>query len=305
MTIETTTNKVFYGGTGAQVAFPYTFRIFSATDMVVIKRSINGVETPLTLYTDFTVSGVGNVGGGTVTLIGNYAIGAVPGPLATGEKLLLKRLVPLKQETDYVEGGAFLAESHEAALDRLTCIAQQLQEQVDRSVKVSNTDESTIISAKDLRESVGATGGAVIAAQQASSSEAFAASYASSAKTDRIQCDVDVITTAAAKGNAEIAASAAQGYANSAAANSAAPAWNIITTYSFPDVVAYSDGCTYRCIGTSVAVETPPTSANFVRLTTRANEYFDLDGDGNLMPALIPGYSAEFDMDVNGDIQPR
>lgn len=305
MTIESTTNKVLYSGTGGQVAFPYSFRIFDASDMVVILLDAEGVETPLTLNTDFSVSGVGDIGGGTVTLIGDYAVSGSKGAPPIGAKILLKRMLQLKQEADYTEGGAFLAESHEAALDRLVCISQQIQEQLDRSIKVTETNTENPMSAEDILDAVGDLETATAAALQAAESAASAKADAEQTAADRIACDANSAATDLAKGIAVAAASAAQGYATSAEANSAAPAWSPATSYSFPDITAYTDGNTYRCTGTDIVGEAPDTSANWVRLTTRMTDFFDLDDGGDLMPAVTPGYSVEFELDVNGDVQPR
>tara|TARA_R110002073_G_scaffold79657_7_gene192135 strand:- start:641 stop:4846 length:4206 start_codon:yes stop_codon:yes gene_type:complete len=48
-------------------------------------------------------------------------------------KVVIKRKIDLTQSTDYASGDAFPADSHEAALDRLTLLVQQMQEQLDRS----------------------------------------------------------------------------------------------------------------------------------------------------------------------------
>jgi hypothetical protein len=62
---------------------------------------------------------------------------------ASGVTVLIRRNMALTQSTDYVANDPFPAESHEDALDRLTFIAQQLQEEVDRSFKVSRTNTIT------------------------------------------------------------------------------------------------------------------------------------------------------------------
>jgi hypothetical protein len=49
----------------------------------------------------------------------------------------------LIQETDYTPNDPFPATSHEDALDRLTFIAQQQQEELDRSIKLSRTNTMT------------------------------------------------------------------------------------------------------------------------------------------------------------------
>ena len=67
MTISTTTIKNSYSGDGSTTAFTYTFKITDQDDIDVIIRSANGTETTKTITTHYTVSGVGNAGGGTIT----------------------------------------------------------------------------------------------------------------------------------------------------------------------------------------------------------------------------------------------
>jgi hypothetical protein len=128
MTVSTTTNKIRYSGTGSQYVFPYTFKIFADADLEVILTSTTGVDTTKTLTTHYTVSGAGSGSGGNVTMI------TAP---ASGEYLTVKRNLDILQETDYVENDPFPAESHENALDRLTMICQQINEAVDRALKMS------------------------------------------------------------------------------------------------------------------------------------------------------------------------
>ena len=62
--------------------------------------------------------------------------------LRPGESLTLRRRVPRTQETAYREAGRFPAKTHEAALDKLTMIAQQLAEETDRALKAPRSDRS-------------------------------------------------------------------------------------------------------------------------------------------------------------------
>lgn len=84
-------------------------------------------------------------------------------------------------------------------------------------------------------------------------------------------------------------------------------AWDSSTVYSYPTVVAYTDGNTYRCIGTNVpAGETPNTSLNWVRLSVLGgDDYFDVDMQGSLMPALNPTFAYSWQLDEQGNIMPR
>lgn len=146
MTIASATNKHLYAGNGAQTVFPYTFVVWHAADLRVVRRSATGVEMPLTLDTDFTVSGVGDANGGYVTL---------SAPLAAGEYLLVKRVLDLVQETDLVENAATPAAVMEGAFDRLTAMVQQIAEAQDRAITMPETSTpGEIVNVEDLRQAV-------------------------------------------------------------------------------------------------------------------------------------------------------
>ena len=137
MTVSSTLTKNSYDGDGVTPGFTYGFKIFDDDDITVIIRTIaTGTETVKTKGTHYTVSGVGNAGGGTVT----FTVGNIP---ADTEKVFLVRSTALTQATDYTPNDPFPAESHENALDKLTFMAQEIQEELDRSIKVSATNTIT------------------------------------------------------------------------------------------------------------------------------------------------------------------
>ena len=136
MTISTTTIKNSYSGNGSTTTFNYTFKITDQDDLEVIIRASTGTETVKTITTHYTVTGVGNAGGGTVV----FTAGNIP---VTGETIVIRRATPQTQATDYLANDPFPAESHEDALDKLTSITQELQEEVDRSIKLSRTNTMT------------------------------------------------------------------------------------------------------------------------------------------------------------------
>ena len=136
MTISTTTIKNSYSGNGSTTTFNYTFKITDQDDIDVIIRSSSGTETTKTITTHYTVTGVGNSGGGTVV----FTAGNIP---ASGETVVLRRSTPLTQGVDLIENDPLPANTLEDALDKLTSINQELQEQLDRSLKVSKTTTIT------------------------------------------------------------------------------------------------------------------------------------------------------------------
>jgi hypothetical protein len=131
MSISSTVSRNDYVGNNAVSIYPYTFRIFRSQDIRVIKRNLSGVEFVLALNVDFTVSNVNNPAGGNVTLLA--------GVLPTGFKLTLRRVLQLKQETDIRNQGDFLPEVHENQFDRDVMIAQQLTDDVSRSMRTPET----------------------------------------------------------------------------------------------------------------------------------------------------------------------
>ena len=133
MTVSTTSNKVSFSANGSTTVFAYNFKIFADADLTVIIRAADGTETTKTLTTHYTVSGAGSASGGNVT----FTSGNTP---ANGETVVIARQLTKTQGTDYVANDPFPAESHEDALDRLTFITQELQEEVDRSIKASVTN---------------------------------------------------------------------------------------------------------------------------------------------------------------------
>jgi len=136
MTISTTTVKNSYSGNASTTAFAYTFKISDDDDIVVIIRSAAGTETVKTKTTHYTVAGVGNSSGGTVT----FTSGNTP---ASGETVLLRRESSNTQATDLVENSPLSAETLETALDAAVMNIQELQEEVDRSIKISRSNTMT------------------------------------------------------------------------------------------------------------------------------------------------------------------
>ena len=133
MTISSTTVKNSYSGNGTLDTFNYTFKIFADSDLQVIIRDATATETVKTLTTHYTVTGAGNANGGTIV----FTTGNIP---TTTETVVIRRAVPQTQAIDYIANDPFPAESHEEGLDRSMMSIQQLQEEVDRSIKLSRTN---------------------------------------------------------------------------------------------------------------------------------------------------------------------
>jgi hypothetical protein len=127
-------------GTGAQTAWPFTFKVFAATDIAVTIADSLGVETALVYGVDFNVTLNANQEtspGGTVT----YPISGAALPV--GKRLVIIGNLPYDQPLDLPSGGNFSPLALENQLDRMVMQIQQLRENVGRALQVSvstNTD---------------------------------------------------------------------------------------------------------------------------------------------------------------------
>jgi len=139
MSVSSTDNQVIYTGSGTTGPFDFDYRVYSSSDLLVQKFEIaTEVTTDLTETTDYSVS-IDEDGTGSVTTVA---------AVTSSYKLIITRELPLTQEIEYVEADKFPATTHEEGLDRGVMIAQQLQEQLDRCVKVqagSTTDPDELI----------------------------------------------------------------------------------------------------------------------------------------------------------------
>ena len=138
MTISSQTRKAGpYSGTGSTGPFSFSFKVFEASDLLVVKvNNSTNVETTLVLTTDYTVSLNADQNanpGGTITLVS---------ALAVGYNMVIGSQVPYLQETDLTNQGGFYPEVITDALDKLTIESQQLKEAVDRAAKLPITSQA-------------------------------------------------------------------------------------------------------------------------------------------------------------------
>lgn len=128
MTVSTTTSRITYSGDGVSTVFAVPFIFFGSGEIQVVEKvTATGVETTKTLTTDYSVTG-GSGETGSVT--------AVSAP-ASGVTWTIARNTNKTQLVDYVPNDPFPAATHERALDRLTCLVQELADAVARAAKLS------------------------------------------------------------------------------------------------------------------------------------------------------------------------
>lgn len=134
MTISTELRKAGpFTGNGATTGFPFSFKVFAATDVTVTVANTQGSESVLALGADYAVALNADqdaAPGGTVTLAA---------PLASGHRLVVSSTVPNLQPTDITNSGGFYPRVIEDALDRHVAQIQQIDEKVGRALKVAVT----------------------------------------------------------------------------------------------------------------------------------------------------------------------
>ncbi|EEZ7386075.1 TPA: hypothetical protein HIP63_001378 [Escherichia coli] len=116
MTVSTEVDHNEYTGNGVTTSFPYTFRVFNESDLVVQVVDLDENIAVLALDTDYIVTGAGGYNGGNVIL---------SKALVNGYQISISRELPVTQDTDLRNQGKFFAEVHEDAFDKLTMLIQQ------------------------------------------------------------------------------------------------------------------------------------------------------------------------------------
>ena len=139
MTISSSTRKAGpFTGNGTATTFPFTFKVFQASDLLVVRLNTSTfVESILVLNTDYTVTLNQNQ---NTNPGGSIVLGSA---LATGFTLTATSDIQNLQPTDLTNQGGFYPTVINDALDRTTIQIQQIQEEVDRSLKYPISDPAT------------------------------------------------------------------------------------------------------------------------------------------------------------------
>ncbi|MDO4775822.1 MAG: hypothetical protein Q4A06_00050 [Cardiobacteriaceae bacterium] len=136
MTISTSVRRAGpFTGTGQAVDYPFSFKVFSPSDVRPYQADADGNERRLQYNTDYSVTLNANQEthpGGVVRLTA---------ALARGNRLTIISEMPIAQPTVFTNQGGFYPRTLNDSLDRLTIYVQQLEEMVRRSVNTGvNSD---------------------------------------------------------------------------------------------------------------------------------------------------------------------
>jgi len=255
MTVASELSRVAYLTDGATTTFSVPFRFLQAAHLRVIHaHGQTQSELPASGY---SVTGAGNPAGGAVH---------ITPALAAGGQLVIVRQVPITQETAYPKNDPFPEAAHEAALDKLTMIAQQIQDETRRAIKLSvvapMTGDAFVASLYGVQTAAAASAiqaansaatantrknQAANSATQAANSAALAAASATEAANN----------AAASTANTALAtANAATVTANAAAANATAAQTAVASLLAWPLLIKadYTQPCLEKTSASTLRV---------------------------------------------------
>jgi len=141
MTIQATSNRVSYDGTGSLTPLAIPFPFFAQTDLVIIETIIaTGVQTTKVLTTDYTVTG-------TLDGLGHFSNGGTVTPVLAFPVTVrwsIYRDPPQVQALDLVNNDPLPAESVEAAIDYQTMLIQRIADLVVRGLRQPDGDVASV-----------------------------------------------------------------------------------------------------------------------------------------------------------------
>lgn len=132
-----------YTGNGSTSSYSFTYKIFDEGDLLVTVKDTDGVETTLTITTDYLVT-INADRTGSIDLVNSSQAWLTGGNLTTGYRLVIRRVVDVIQETDIRNQGEYFPEVHEDAFDYQTMIQQQQKDEIERSIKLPETETGTM-----------------------------------------------------------------------------------------------------------------------------------------------------------------
>lgn len=129
MTVTTTIDRQYFPGDGANLNFPFNFKFFDDSQIVVTLISPAPASTSVVqvLNSNYTLTGEGDNSGGQVTML-------VAPPV--NYTLLVQRVLPVVQPVSIRNQGKFFPQIHENVFDYLTFLVQQAMASVNNSLQL-------------------------------------------------------------------------------------------------------------------------------------------------------------------------
>ena len=257
MTMPYSPSRAVYEGNDAATRFPFSFKVWDASQLVVTLTSPDGATTEASGWT----ADIGASGGEIVYL-------HEAAPLSAGWKLAVTRNMPFTQEVNLVSASRFDPQVIEDALDQATAERQQTLEMMRRAVILPATSDKSpqdvvleVYAARDEAQS--ASSAAQEARASAGQSAADAAASASTATDKASAASASAASAATQADRALMATSAAEDEADSAAQSKVAAAASATSaTTSENNAAASASTATNEASIASASAASAATSAS-------------------------------------------
>lgn len=135
MSLEPNPRRNDYVGDGSTSVYDYDFPINDKTELLVKTLDSDYNVDTLVLDTDYSVSGVEDENGGSITLL----VSMIATPLESGTNLIILGRLPIEQQNDIGNQGSFRPDVIEDEFDNLSKVDQEQQEQIGRSIKIPDS----------------------------------------------------------------------------------------------------------------------------------------------------------------------
>lgn len=138
--VKNTVPRVSTVATAGQTVFSFPFLIFASDQLKVERLPVGATETiPLVETTDYTVTGVDDPDGGTITL----TVASFPTGATVNEQFTLFRDIPIERLTDFPFRGGFSSDVINKELDTTKLILQEQDRDISRSFRLQPADALT------------------------------------------------------------------------------------------------------------------------------------------------------------------
>jgi hypothetical protein len=146
MTISTETNLAVYQGNGATTVFAFPFYVLEEGDLEIqLQAAESGTVTHTYVSGEYTLSGIGDPAGGSVTILGT--------PITSDYKLTIERVLSYTQPLDLVNETGFYPDEVEKQFDRDVMQTQQLKRLIDAAITVPKGETGFTLPAASTRAS--------------------------------------------------------------------------------------------------------------------------------------------------------
>ncbi len=308
MTIQNSGVPNRYTGNGSVHEYDYTYKVFSEEDLLVtVLDPDTGEETELELDVDYSVDGVGDAAGGTVTLIdANQDWIDAGGDLVSQWIIVIERSRSVRQTAQIANQSSFHGRTHENAFDSVVMMIQQLEHKFERALVLPATvdpDDISMLfptdildmankvlilnedgdgfdfgpSVETIEEAIQSAIDAAASEAAASSSASSAASSASAASASASAAAASAVAAAASAAAALIAAGTDRQEVPAGLVNDVNVTFTLANTPLFAasvklfiDGLLQRQGTDYTLSGTTITMAAAPETGQFIDAAYRS-----------------------------------